>query len=188
MTKRPTVLASRIGNRIALLRGQKVVIDADLAELYGITTKRLNEQVRRNRGRFPKDFMFPLTAAEKAEVVANCDHLRKLKFSPALPLAFTEHGALMAASVLNTPRAVEMSLYVVRVFVRLRETLAAHKVLAANLEKLEQTIASLALKHDILAGSTRVQFKQVFDAIRQLMAPPPEPKKRPIGFIHPKER
>jgi len=103
------------------------------------------------------------------------------------PFAFTEHGALMAASVLNTPRAVEISLYVVRAFVRLRETLAAHKGLAAKLEELEQKTEALALRHDTLAANTRAQLRQVFDAIRELMSPP-EPKRRPIGFIRPEEK
>lgn len=87
-----------IEQRILLIRGQKVILDADLAVLYGTTTKRLNEQVKRNRGRFPEDFMFQLTEREKAEVVAICDHLAKLKFSPVLPNAFTEHGAIMGKS------------------------------------------------------------------------------------------
>lgn len=92
----------RIESRIMIMRGQKVMLDADLAGLYGVTTKRLNQQVRRNIERFPEDFMFELHPAEKAEVVANCIHLAKLKFSSAAPLAFTEYGALMAASVLKT--------------------------------------------------------------------------------------
>lgn len=99
----------RIEQRILLIRGQRVMIDSDLAELYGVPTKRLNEQVKRNRERFPNDFMFQLTAEEKAEVVANCDHLNKLKFSKALPFVFTEHGAMMAGFMLNSPHAVEMS-------------------------------------------------------------------------------
>lgn len=100
-----------VEKRIVLIRGLKVMLDADLAELYGVPTKRLNEQVKRNRKRFPGDFMFQLTAEKKGKVVANCDHLQKLKFSPALPYAFTEHGAIMAASVLNTSRAIEVSVY-----------------------------------------------------------------------------
>jgi hypothetical protein len=101
--------AISIESVIHTVRGEKVILDTDLAHLYGVTTKRLNEQVKRNLRRFPPDFMFRLTVKEKAEVVANCDHLQKLKFSPSLPYAFTEHGALMAANVLNSPRAVEMS-------------------------------------------------------------------------------
>jgi hypothetical protein len=96
------------------------MLDSDLAEIYEVSTKRLNEQVRRNQNRFPADFMFRLRAKEKAEVLANCDHLQTLKFSPAPPNAFTEHGAVMVASVLKTPRAIEVSVYVVRAFMKLR--------------------------------------------------------------------
>jgi hypothetical protein len=90
-----------IEKRILFIRYQRVMLDADLAELYGVTTKRLNEQVKRNRNRFPEDFMFQLTEEEKIDVVANCDHLKRLRFSPNLPHAFTEHGAIMLASVLK---------------------------------------------------------------------------------------
>jgi hypothetical protein len=147
-------------------------LDADLAELYGVTTKRLNEQVKRNRARFPEDFMFKLASDEKAEVVANCDHLAKLRFSPNLPYAFTEHGALMVASVLNTPRAIEVSLFVVRTFIRLRQLLSTQAELARKLIKLEK-------KYD-------GQFRVVFEAIRELMKPPVS-SKRKIGF-HLKEK
>jgi len=143
------------------------MLDADLAVLYGVTTKRLNEQVKRNRDRFPEDFMFQLTEKEKAEVVAICDHLQKLKFSSNLPYAFTEHGAIMLATVLNSPIAVEASIQVVRVFVSLR------KMLASNAE-LSRKLAALEKKYDY-------QFKIVFDAIRQLMATP-EPREKKIGF------
>jgi len=145
------------------------MIDADLAALYGVPTKRLNEQVRRNAGRFPEDFCFQLSPAEKAEVVANCDHLARLKFSPSLPYVFAEHGAIMAANVLNSARAVKMSVHVVRAFVRLRELIASHKELVKRLDELEE-------RYD-------EQFKVVFDAIRQLMAPPAEKPKRRIGFV-----
>jgi hypothetical protein len=166
----PPVPIQRIERSILFLRGQRVILDADLANLYGVTTKRLNEQVRRNRGRFPEDFMFRLTADEKAEVVANCDHLSRLRFSPALPYAFTEHGVIMAASVLNTPRAIEASIFVVRAFVKLREMLAAHKELARKLEELEARLG----EHD-------EQIEAIFEAIRQLMVPPEQPRKK-IGF------
>lgn len=146
------------------------MLDADLAALYGVSTKRLNEQVKRNRLRFPRDFMFRLTAGEKAEVVANCDHLQRLKFSPGFPHAFTEHGAIMVASVLNTARAVEVSVYVVRAFVKLREMMSAHKELAGKLNELEKTVET----HD-------EHIRNLFAAIRRLMAQPI--KKRPrIGF------
>jgi hypothetical protein len=178
----------RIESRILIIRGQKVMIDADLAALYGVPTKRLNEQVKRNAERFPADFMFQLTADEKAEVVANCDHLAKLKFSKAPPVAFTEHGAIQASNVLASPQAVEMGVYVVRAFVRLREALSGTKELAAKLDALEQKTELLSLQHETFAGNTRAQLKQVFEALRQLMAPPAEPPKRPIGFVAPKEK
>ena len=117
---------AKIESKIFLIRGQKVMLDADLAELYGVETKRLNEQMRRNIERFPEDFMFRLSAEEKAEVVANCDHLARLKYSATLPYAFTEHGALMLGNVLKSDRAVEVSLMVVRTFVQLRQMLASN--------------------------------------------------------------
>ena len=117
-----------------------------------------------------EDFMFQLTTKEKAEVVANCNHLSQLKFSPALPHAFTEHGAIMAASVLNTPRAIEASIFVVRAFVRLRQMLVTHKDLALKLSELERKIE----KHD-------ESIEAIFEAIRQLMTPPEKPRKK-IGF------
>ncbi|HAH05232.1 MAG TPA: hypothetical protein DCM05_01705 [Elusimicrobia bacterium] len=158
-----------IERRIFLIRGQRVMLDADLAAVYGVSTRRLNEQVRRNRKRFPKDFMFLLTPVEKAEVVAKCDHLRHIRFSPHLPLAFTEHGAIMLASVLSSPIAIESSVTVVRAFLKLREMLSTHKDLTRRLDALEK-------RYD-------AQFRVVFDAIRELMEPPDEPK-RQIGF-HP---
>jgi hypothetical protein len=157
----------QVERAILLIRGEKVMIDSDLASLYGVTTKRLNEQVKRNRERFPEDFMFQLTSGEKAEVVANCDHLNRLKFSPVLPFVFTEHGAIMAANVLNSKRAVRASVHVVRAFIRLREMLASNAELAHKFNDLER-------KYD-------AQFKVVFDAIRQLMAPPDTQRKQ-IGF------
>jgi hypothetical protein len=144
-------------------------LDADLAELYGVSTKRLNEQVRRNTDRFPADFMFRLTPEEKKEVVANCDHLKQLKFSSVLPHAFTEYGAIMLATVLNTRLAVRMSLQVVRAFVRLREILATHKDLARKIEEME-------MQYD-------ASFRVLFNAVRKLSNPSVR-KKRLIGF-HP---
>jgi hypothetical protein len=163
--------STRIAQRIFVVRGHKVMLDADLARLYGVTTKRLNEQVKRNTKRFPADFMFQLTAVEienlnRSQFATGSQRHRDPRFAP---YAFTEHGALMAASVLNSERAVEVSLYVVRAFVQLRETLAANKDLARRLDALE--------------GKYDRQFKVVFDAIRELMTPPEPPKKRRIGFI-----
>jgi hypothetical protein len=143
----------------------------DLASLCGVSTKALNQAVRRNQRRFPDDFVFQLTADEKEEVVTNCDHLAQMKFSSTLPYAFTEHGAIMAANVLNSERAMDASVYVVRAFVRLREMVAANTELARRLDELEK-------KYDS-------QFKVVFNTIRQLMSPPELPPKEPIGFLQP---
>jgi hypothetical protein len=157
----------RIQQMVLVVRGRRVMTDADLAALYGVATRALNQAVRRNAQRFPIDFVFRLTRTEKTEVITLCDHLQALKYSPSLPLAFTEHGAIMAASVLNAPRAMEVSVYVVRAFVKLRETLASNRELSRRLAALEK-------KYD-------AQFRVVFDAIRELMVPPILPKKR-IGF------
>jgi hypothetical protein len=184
--KQPPLPVERIENQILVIRGHKVLLDADLAALYGVETRVLNQSVKRNLDRFPADFMFRLTAKEFEHwrsqlVMSNPGAKMGLRRAP---FAFTEHGALMAASILNSPRAVEVSVYVVRAFVRLRETLAANKGLAAKLEELEQKTEALALRHDTLAANTRAQLRHVFDAIRELMASP-EPKRRPIGFITP---
>ena len=115
MKKRAPIIATpSVESRILSIRGQKVILDSDLAAIYGVTTKRLNEQVKRNAKRFPDDFVFRLTPKEKKEVVANCDHLKDLKFSPVRPYAFTENGAIMVANMLNSPQAVRMSVFVVR--------------------------------------------------------------------------
>lgn len=164
------VPVERIEDRILTIRGHRVMVDADLAKVYGVTTRRLNEQVKRNIGRFPDDFLFRLTAGEKAELVAKCDQFNRQKHSTALPLVFAEHGAIMAASVLYSPRAIEASVYVVRAFVKMREALGAHRDLARKLEDLERKYAS----HD-------AQIKAIFDAIRALMEPPKTAKRR-IGF------
>ena len=162
----------QVEGRILIIRGQKVMLDEDLAELYGVTTARLNQQVNRNRHRFPADFMFELTPTEKAEVVAKCNILRKLKYSRVMPKAFSEHGAVMLASVLNSPTAVQASIQVVRAFVRLRTLLAAQKELAGKLIELEATV-----------GTHSQQIRGLFDAIRELMNPPtPAEEKRRIGY------
>ncbi len=163
----PFATEDLIAQAILTVREQRVVLDADLAPLYGVSTKRLNEQVTRNRERLPPDVCFRLTQAEKDEVVANCDHLGRLKFSSTLPLAFTEYGAIMAASVLNSPRAVDVSVQVVRAFIAMRQVATVHAELASRLDDLEARYDG--------------KFNQVFAAIRALMAPPVVPRKR-IGF------
>lgn len=173
----------RIEQSILLVRGQKVLLDVDLAELYGVSTKRLNEQVRRNLDRFPLDFMFQLSEQEavatRSQIVnasKDADPMRSQIATASrrnvryLPYAFTEHGVIMAASILNTPRAIEVSVFVVRVFVKLREMLTADKELARKLAELEQKIG----KHD-------ETIRSLVAAIRQLMTPA-EPKRNEIGF------
>lgn len=181
--------AEGIECRILVLRGEKVLLDADLAALYGVSTGRFNEQVKRNRGRFPADFVFQLTDHElralRSQFAISNDGIGR-GGRRYLPLAFTEHGAIMAATILNAPRAVEVSVYVVRAFVRLREVLATHKDFAKKLEQLERKTEALSIEHDQLAVNTRAQFREVIEALRALMRPP-EPKKRPIGFVTPKE-
>ena len=181
------VMLPRIESRILVVRQHKVIIDADLALLYGVPTKALNQAVKRNAERFPMDFMFQLSAAEKAEVVTSCDHLQKLKFSKSLPFAFTEHGAIQAANVLASPRAVEMGIYVVRAFVRLKQASVLHADLAKRLAELEEKTEGIAMAHDTFSRNTRNQLKQVFDALRELMTPP-DPPKRPIGFVTPEDK
>ena len=157
----------RIERSILLIRGEKVMLDRDLAELYGVETKRLNEQLRRNRDRFPPDFMFRLTPQEWESLRSQFATLKRGEHRKYLPYAFTEHGALMLANVLKSERASRTSVQVVRAFVRLRQLLASNAGLARKLDSLE-------MKYD-------AQFKVVFDAIRQLMTPP-EPKRKQIGF------
>lgn len=166
-----TVFKQPIDSRILILRRQRIILDSDLADLYGVTTKRLNEQVKRNNERFPADFMFQLTSTEKKEVVANCDHLSNLKFSKTNPYAFTEHGSIMAASVLNTQQAIEVSVLVVRTFVKLRQTFAVHKEFRHKLAELERKVDD----HDGAIGN-------LITTLRQLMEPLALQKKKPIGF------
>lgn len=181
------ILLPRIEARIQVVRGLRVMIDADLAELYGVPTKALNQAVKRNAARFPTDFVFRLDVAEKTEVVTKCDQLSNLKFSRALPFAFTEFGAIALANVLASSQAVEMGIYVVRAFVHLRQAACLHADLAQRLAELEEKTERLELSHDTFSRNTRNQLRQVFEAIRELTMPP-EPVRRPIGFQTPEEK
>lgn len=154
-----------------MIRQERVIIDADLAKFYGVSTKRLNEQVKRNRERFPIDFMFQLSVSEKLEVVANCDHLNKLKFSSTLPNVFTEHGAIMAANVLNSPQAIELGVFVVRAFVNLRRGVIPSQELTAKLTDLEIKL----VEHD-------QKLVSIVHAIKVLMGKKKIPPRRQIGF------
>jgi phage regulator Rha-like protein len=185
----PLPALQSIGLAITMLRGQRVILDAELAALYGVETKRLNEQVQRNIERFPQDFMFQLSDQEQSSLRSQIATLKagRGQHRKYAPFAFTEHGAIMAATVLKSPRAVQVSLYVVRAFVRLREAAAVHQDLAKQLADLQDKTESLAAQHDSFSQTTRAQLKQVFDALRQLMVPP-DPPKRPIGFVTPPDK
>ena len=156
-----------IERKIYFIRGHKVMLDSDLAELYSVPTKRLNEQVRRNKKRFPPDFMLELSS-EEAESLRSQFATSKRGGRRYLPHAFTEQGVAMLSTVLNSERAIEVNIQIMRTFVKLREMIASHKDLAGRLDELEK-------KYD-------KQFSIVFEAIRQLMIPP-EPKQKKIGFL-----
>ena len=161
--------AERIERRIFLLRGQKVMLDADLADLYGVETRVLNQAVKRNKERFPEDFMFRLNRQEIRRIsqfVTSSDRREALKFSKSVT-AFTEHGVAMLSSVLNSPRAIQVNIQIMRAFSKFREIILANRDLSRRLDELEKKY--------------NAQFKIVFDAIRQLMAPSQPPRRR-IGF------
>ena len=160
-----------IVKKIIVLRGEKVLLDRDLAELYEVPTKVLNQAVKRNERRFPSDFMFRLTKKEKKELVTNCDRFRTLKHSSVLPRAFTEQGVAMLSSALNSDRAIGVNIAIMRAFVKLRVMLASHKDLTRKIAELEK-------KYD-------EQFAIVFEAIQQLLEEDEKPKKK-IGYV--KER
>ena len=160
-------IQEKIEQVIFLIRGKKVMIDRDLATLYGVKTFRLNEQVKRNIKRFPEDFMFQLSDAEKNELIANCDRFKSLKHSTSDPHAFTEQGIAMLSSILNSDRAIEVNIQIMRTFVKLRELMLVHKDLRQKIEEMEN-------KYDY-------QFKVVFEAIKKLLDPP-QHRKEPIGF------
>lgn len=181
-------LQSLIGGRILALREQRVMLDTDLAELYGVQTKVLVQAVKRNLARFPQDFMFQLSADEFAAlrsqtVTSNTGRGGRR----TAPYAFTEQGVAMLSSVLGSPRAIGVNIEIMRTFVRVRELAATHSELAKRLSELEEKAELLSMQHDTFSSNTRNQLKQVFDALRELMTPP-DPPKRPIGFVTPQER
>jgi hypothetical protein len=178
-----------IAARICLLRGKRTLLDSDLAKLYGVPTKRFNEQVRRNLARFPHDFMFQLSPEEFSDLrLHNVDS----KAPPHgrggrrhCPYAFTEHGAIMAATILNSPQATEVCVYVVRAFVQFRQTLESHNDFAQALAILEARLEVLMHRQGTFEGQTELQMAQIFEVLRKLASTPESKPSRPIGFIYP---
>jgi len=165
----------RIARTILVLRGHRCILDSELAALYGVETRVLNQAIKRNSKRFPRDFMFALTTKDLV-VLRSQFVISRWGGRRSTPFAFTEHGALMAATVLNSPRAIEMSLYVVRTFMRMREVLATHARLASKLADLERRI-----------DTQDETILEILSAIKQLMSVPDAARtRRPIGFVHPK--
>jgi len=174
MNKTAIILAKRVSSKILVLRNQKVMLDVDLAELYGVSVKRLNEQIKRNTRRFPSDFLFSLTRAEDKNLRSqNATSSSAHGGRRYLPYAFTEHGAIMAATVLNSKRAIEMSIFVVRAFVQMRQAVVVNQHIVSKLAELEARIES----HD-------ADIQDLVEAIHELMAPPPANHRR-IGFEAP---
>lgn len=168
MTKAVTIVAAeRIQKCILLIRNKKIILDRDLAVLYDVETKALNQAVRRNIKRFPADFMFQLTKVEKKQLVTNCDRFAPLKHSTSMPHAFTEQGVAMLSSVLNSERAINVNIAIMRTFVKLREIIGSNELLRRKIESMER-------KYD-------EQFKAVFEVLGKMLAEPEKPKK-PFGF------
>jgi predicted XRE-type DNA-binding protein len=166
------VIHSEIGSRIITLRGEQMLLDRDIAELYGVETKRLNEQARRNIERFPEDFMFQLTKNEKNELVAKCDRFELLKHSTTMPYAFTEQGIYMLASVLKSPQAIAVNIAIIRTFKKLREFTHHYNSLAKKLMEADH-------KHD-------KRYRELKQAMDDLIATSQTDAIRQIGFIHEK--
>jgi len=156
---------------ILWLRGLPVILDLHLALLYGVKTKRLNEQVRRNAERFPEDFVFRLSEREWGELVANCDQFSNMLHSSVLPMALTEQGALMASTVLRSAKAIQMSIYIVRAFVRMREAMSTNEVILRRLAEIDKTL----LMHD-------EGLRDLYEKLMPLLEPGQEPERRKIGF------
>jgi hypothetical protein len=187
-----TALQPLIGSRILTLRDQRVMIDADLAELYGVATKVLVQAVKRNLTRFPADFMFQLTSAEWAalrsqSVTSNATKTGGRGGRRTAPYAFTEQGVAMLSSVLSGTRAIAVNIEIMRTFVRVRALAVTHGELAKRLSDLEDKTQALTTSQDTFSREARAQLKHVFEALRALMTPP-DPPKRPIGFGMPKTR
>jgi ORF6N domain len=186
-----SALQPHVARHILLLRSQRVMLDAELAALYGVETKVLVQAVKRNVERFPVDFMFQLDAEEwqslRSQFVTSNVGRGGRRYAP---FAFTEQGVAMLSSVLNSPRAIAINIEIMRAFVQVRAMAATHQDLAKQLAELQDKTERLAMSHDTFSRNTRAQLKQVFDALRELMTPPEPltPPKRPIGFITPDDK
>lgn len=178
-------LQPHVSRHILSLRDQRVMLDADLAALYGVETKVLVQAIKRNSERFPGDFMFQLDAHEwaslRSQLVTSNTGRGGRRYAP---YAFTEQGVAMLSSVLNSPSAIAINIEIMRAFVQVRSMAATHQDLAKQLAELQDKTESLAMSHDTFSRNTRNQLRQVFDALRELMTPP-DPPKRPIGFVTP---
>ena len=183
MTTNNTALQPAIQSRIVSLREQRVMLDADLAQLYGVETRVLVQAIKRNAARFPVDFMFQLSTEEfvnlRSQFVISSSGYGGRRYAP---YAFTEQGVAMLSTVLSSERAVAVNIEIMRTFVRVRELANTHHDLAKRLAEIELKTESLELQHDTISRNTRNQLREVFEAIRALTMPP-EPPKRPIGFI-----
>lgn len=181
-------LQPHIARHILALRDQRVMLDADLAALCGVETKVLVQAIKRNSERFPGDFMFQLDAQEwaslRSQFVTSNTGRGGRRYAP---YAFTEQGVAMLSSVLNSPRAIAINIEIMRAFVQVRSMAATHQELTRQLSELQDRAEVLAMQHDTFSRNTRAQLKQVFDALRELMTPP-EPPKRPIGFVTPEDK
>ena len=176
-SKRVNLEIVQVEELIQLIRGQRVILDADLAHVYGVPTKQINQAIKRNPDRFPKDFAFRLRPQEVASLRSQIVTSKGRGGRRHVPIAFTEHGAIMAANVLNSSRAVQMSVFVVRAFVKMREVLAQNKELAVKLAELERTLTARLDDHE-------EAIVHILEEIKKLMEPPPKPeRKRQIGFL-----
>ena len=186
-TTHSSPLQPQIESRILFLREQRVMLDTDLATLYGVETRSLVQAVKRNLGRFPVDFMLQLTSEEwsglRSQFVISSRHGGR-RYAP---YAFTEQGVAMLSSVLGSAHAIAINIEIMRTFVKVRGMAATQQELAKRLGELEEKTERLAVQHDTFSRNTRVQLKQVFDALREMMTPP-ETAKRPIGFVPLEER
>lgn len=186
-TQALTALQPHIASHILLLREQRVMLDADLANLYDVETKVLIQAIKRNADRFPADFMFQLNSEEfsslRSQSVTSNTGRGGRRYAP---YAFTEQGVAMLSSILNSPRAIAVNIEIMRTFVQVRTLAASHQDLAKQLRELQDKTEALAMQHDTFSRNTRNQLKKVFEALHELMTPPEMPK-RPIGFVPPQE-